>query len=84
MIQPPAHYVEGYRTARAYDPELEDAYVASTLAGDPLADAAMASLAVFDQQEAYCLIEVARPNGEHKMALQNPAGEHGLSNLFTG
>ncbi len=83
MIHPPAHYVEGYRMARACDPDLADTYVASTLVGDPLADAAMASLAGFDQQEAYRLIEVARPNGEHKMALQNPADDFGLGHLFT-
>lgn len=48
-IQPPTSYVTGYERARKIDPALADAYIKNTLIGDPPADAAMASLAEFDQ-----------------------------------
>lgn len=56
MTQPPAAYIEGYEKARALNPDLADAYVEHTLVGDPLADAAMESLAEFDREKSHRLI----------------------------
>ena len=53
MTQPPAAYIEGYEKARALNPDLADAYVEHTLVGDPLADAAMESLAEFDREKSW-------------------------------
>jgi len=44
MRTPPSQYVAGYARARSLDSELADLYVAHTMVGDPLADAAVASL----------------------------------------
>ena len=52
----PSDYKPGYEKARALDPDLAEAYVEHTLIGDPLADAAMESLAEFGQAESHRLI----------------------------
>lgn len=52
----PAAYRDGYARARALNPELADLYIRHTLAGDALADAAVAALADFDQHAGHRLI----------------------------
>ena len=59
MTQLPSAYVDGYEKARPYDPDLADAYVEHTRTGDPLADAAVASLAEFDRPTSHRLINAA-------------------------
>ena len=59
MTQLPSAYVEGYEKARALDPDLADAYVENTLGGDPLADAAIASLTELDGAQSHRLIDAA-------------------------
>ena len=58
----PSDYKPGYEKARALDPDLAEAYVEHTLIGDPLADAAMESLAEFDQAESHRLINAGMEN----------------------
>ena len=48
----PTDYLPGYEQARAIDPEMASRYVAHTLIGDPLAEAAVDDLAVVDRAEA--------------------------------
>ena len=67
MTQLPSAYVEGYEKARVFDPNLADAYVKHTLGGDPLADAAMASLAGFKREESSRLINAAMENDQEVM-----------------
>ena len=49
-LQVPTVYQEGYRQARARDPELADRYVGHTTAGDPLADQVVEELAPLVQE----------------------------------
>ena len=62
-IQPPSLYGEGYKKAREVDPVLADAYIRNMMVGDPLADAAMESMATVDQTKRHRLIE-AGMNGD--------------------
>ena len=55
----PSAYIQGYAKARGLDPGLADTYVKHTLIADPLADAAIAALAEFDQAERHRLIDAA-------------------------
>ena len=48
----PTDYLPGYEQARAIDPEMASRYVAHTLIGDPLAEAAVDDLAAVDRAEA--------------------------------
>ncbi len=64
-------YVEGYERAKAVDPDLTEAYVENTLAGDPPADAAMAALADFSQGQSHRLIE-AGMNGDEETMREAP------------
>ena len=56
VIKPPSLYAEGYKRAREVDPALADAYVENTMVGDPLADAAVESLAGFNQDTRHRLV----------------------------
>jgi hypothetical protein len=67
----PSFYVDGYERATAVDPVLADAYVRNTLVGDPLADAAMDSLAEFKQSDSHRLIE-AGMNGDEQTLREAP------------
>ena len=62
-IWPPSRYVEGYEKAREVDPVLADAYVRNMMVGDPLADAAMESIAGVDQNARHRLVEAVM-NGD--------------------
>ena len=62
-VRMPSSYRQGYARAHALDPALADAYVEHTLIGDPLADAALASLDGFGQAETHRLID-AGMNGD--------------------
>lgn len=52
----PSAYRDGYEKARALDPELADTYIENSLVGDPVADAAMESLAEFSQEDRHGFI----------------------------
>ena len=52
----PLSYRPGYEKARSFDPSLADIYVSNTMVGDPLADAAIASLADLDHAKRHELI----------------------------
>ena len=54
----PTDYLPGYEKARAIDPEQADRYVAHTVIGDPLADAAAGDLAALDREDAARFIEI--------------------------
>lgn len=67
MIQPPTSYIAGYERAREADPELADAYIEHTRIGDPLADAAIESIAEIDQATRHGLIHAAMEGNEEGM-----------------
>lgn len=69
----PLAYRDGYAAARASNPELADRYIRHTLAGDPLADAAVAALAEFDQQTAHRLINAGMERRAAELAEAPPA-----------
>lgn len=56
QIEVPTAFEFGYDKAHALDPSLTDTYIAHTLVGDPLADAAVESLAHMRQSEISRLI----------------------------
>ena len=56
-MQIPAGYREGYARARARNPALADRYIRHTLVGDPPADALVAALAPYGQEQAHRYIE---------------------------
>ena len=66
-IRPPTSYIEGYARAREVDPSLADAYTEHTFVGDPLADAAMESLAAVDQETRHRLVNAAMECDEEAM-----------------
>ena len=66
-IQVPSFYMDGYKKAMAVDPVLADAYIRNTLVGDPLADAAMDTLASFSQADSHRLIEAGMNGDEEKL-----------------
>lgn len=55
-INIPGDYLPGYEKARAVNPELADRYIAHTLIGDPLADAAIDELLRLDPPQIARLI----------------------------
>ena len=59
----PTDYLAGYEKARAIDPERADRYVAHTVIGDPLAEAAAEDLAALDREEATRFIEIGMNAG---------------------
>ena len=59
----PTDYLPGYEKARAIDPERADRYVAHTVIGDPLAEAAAEDLAALDREEAARFIEIGMNAG---------------------
>lgn len=67
MVQPPTSYIAGYERAREADPRLADAYIEHTHIGDPLADAAIESLADVDQATRHRLIDAAMQGDEEEM-----------------
>ena len=73
MPRIPSDYVAGLEQARAIDPELAHTYVAHTLIGDPLGEAAAAELATLEQEEAGALIEVGMTNSASRELETMPA-----------
>jgi len=55
-VEIPSDYTEGYEKARALEPEIAANYVAHTMIGDPVADAAIEELASLDRAEATLFI----------------------------
>ncbi len=53
----PSDYTQGYEKARVLEPELASSYVAHTMVGDPVADAAIEELASLDRAEATLFIK---------------------------
>lgn len=70
--QTPSAYIEGYKKARALDPDLASAYVEHTLIGDPPADAVMEALAEFDQEARHRLVNAAM-EGDDAIINEGPA-----------
>ena len=60
----PSAYQDGYEKARALYPELADAYIENTLVGDPVADAAMESLAECSQEDRHRFIKAGMERDE--------------------
>ena len=56
-LQVPSIYSEGYDKARRSDPELATKYMEYVTVADPVADAAVAALASFDQAKVHRLIQ---------------------------
>jgi len=52
----PGAYLPGYLTAREHDPELAEAYIRHTTAGDPLADAVVEDLSALAPGEVHALL----------------------------
>lgn len=52
----PTDYTQGYEKARALEPDIASNYVAHTMIGDPVADAAIEELASLDRAEATLFI----------------------------
>ena len=67
-IPPPVAYRPGYEKARRLDAELADTYVENTMVGDPLWDAAVASLADFDHAKTHELINACMEQDEKLMS----------------
>ena len=55
-MQFPSDYMPGYEKARALEPDIASNYVAHTMIGDPVADAAVEELASLDRAEATLFI----------------------------
>lgn len=53
----PSDYTQGYEKVRVLEPELASSYVAHTMVGDPVADAAIEELASLDRAEATLFIK---------------------------
>lgn len=66
----PTDYLPGHEKARAFDQERADHYVAHTVIGDPLAEAAADDLAALDREEATRFIEIGM-NGADDGALDD-------------
>lgn len=60
----PTAYVPGYEKARRTDPELADRYLEHTTRGDPLADAAIESMAGMPQERIHRLITAGMEEDE--------------------
>ncbi len=63
----PTSYQPGYEQARLIDEELAKTYIEHLVIGDPLADAAVKSLAGVDQQEKHRLIKACMEEDESGM-----------------
>ena len=57
VVKIPTSYKQGYVKGRSIDPELADNYVAHTMLGDPIADAAIAELNSLGRNESARLIQ---------------------------
>ena len=83
----PLAYRDGYASGRVANPDLADLYIRHTLEGDPLADAALAELADFDQRTAHRLIDAGMERRDAEFAAAPPALRHffeALSNRRSG
>jgi len=63
----PTDYLPGYEQARAIDPEMASNYVAHTLIGDPVAEAAADDLAAVDAKESSRLINLGMMGGSRAL-----------------
>ena len=79
----PAAYRDGYPPGRDANPALSDLYIRHTLAGDPLADAAVAALADLDQRTAHRLIDAGMERRDDEFAAAPPAVRHFFAALST-
>ena len=79
----PGAYRDGYALGRASNPALADLYIRHTLAGDPLADAAVAALAEFDQRTAHRLIDAGMERRADELADAPPAVRHFFESIST-
>ncbi len=68
----PLAYRPGYDKARSFDAALADIYLENTMVGDPLADAAVASLADFDHARSHKLINACMERDEKLMSSAPP------------
>ncbi len=66
-LKAPTSYIEGYQRARAVNPRLADAYIQNTMAGDPLADAAIEDLEGFDRAIRHSLINAGMQGDDQGM-----------------
>ena len=53
----PTDYLARHEAARATNPAMVDNYIAHTIIGDPLADAALAAMADMDPHESHRFVE---------------------------
>jgi len=65
--QIPSSYVANYEKGRSLDRRLAEAYVANTRVGDPLADAAMLSMADFEPAKSHRLINAGMEQDDDGM-----------------
>ncbi len=65
-MQIPTDYLPGYEKAKLLDKDLADAFVAHTMIGDPVADAAMEALEEYETEEQHELIQAGLENDEDK------------------
>ncbi len=72
MTKIPGAYSDGYERGRATDPERVETYIAHTMVGDPLADAMVAELSSFDQQESSELIQRGMQGGSANLPSSAP------------
>ena len=79
----PLAYRDGYASGRVANPDLADLYIRHTLEGDPLADAALAELADFDQRTAHRLIDAGMERRDAEFAAAPPALRHFFESLST-
>ena len=69
----PSAYGEGYAKGREADPERSSNYIAHTMIGDPLADAAVADLDLLGSEESSRLIELGMHDREGDALRDAPA-----------